>query len=263
MSMDWKIRQAVDLSKGFPEVVVWPKALIMYGDNSAHVWELEVLDAGQPVDLAGYSVKGYFLRDDGNTVLVTGSATGNVASVVLDSTCYAIEGSLRGIIRISKVGQVLTASEVFFTVRSSIGDSIVDPGGLIPSLDDLLAQIDAMEQATGDAIEAAQDALNGIITSVTISGHNLTFTTVGGTTYTIVDAMKGVHDATGAANDAAGTANTAAENADNARTSLITEVGAAIGGIPAEVTDQINTRLGGLSFSVDPADAGLNITYTY
>lgn len=51
--------------------------------------------------------------------------------------------------------------------------------------------------------------------------------------------------ATQEANEAALNANEAAES------------------IPAEVTDQINTRLGGLSLSVDPTDGGLNITYTY
>ncbi len=30
-----------------------------------------------------------------------------------------------------------------------------------------------------------------------------------------------------------------------------------------DAAEAINTRLGGLSFAVDPADKGLNITYTY
>ena len=76
-------------------------------------------------------------------------------------------------------------------------------------------------------------------------------------------ANAGIEAAKDAALDAADTANGAAQSADNARTSLTTEVGEALESIPAEVTAQINTRLGGLSLSVDPTDKGLNITYTY
>lgn len=261
--MQWEINQDIDIRHGALGVRVWPNALMITGDNEAHIWKIRLLESGRAAVAAG-TVTAYFVRPDKNTVMVAGTLEDNVASVVLPQAVYAQEGNLQAIMRLTAAGgQVVTLSALILPVRQMLTDSIIDPGEVIPSLDDLLAQIDAMEQATGDAIAAAQDALNGIITSVTISGHNLTFTTAGGTTYTIIDAMKGVHDAAGAANDAAGTANTAAQSADNARTSLITEVGEALESIPAEVTDQINTRLGGLSLSVDPADKGLNITYTY
>lgn len=61
----------------------------------------------------------------------------------------------------------------------------------------------------------------------------------------IEEAKEGAETAAQSANEAAQSANEAAES------------------IPAEVTDQINTRLDGLTFAVDPVDAGLNITYTY
>ena len=128
------------------------------GDNSAHQWLVEVFEHGSPYDLSGCNCTASFIRDDGNTVFVTGTVSENVASVILPSACYAIQGPVRGILRISKNSQVASACETYFVVREGITGSVVDPGEVIPNLDDLLAQIEAMETATASATAAAESA---------------------------------------------------------------------------------------------------------
>lgn len=158
MADNWLIEQRIDLRRGVQAPQVWPHALMLCGDNNAHTWRVIILDGGKPAQITG-SITGYFVRADGNTVVVTGNLSGNIASVTLAQACYAIEGDLRAVMRL-KIGEsTITLSALILHVRSEISDSIIDPGDVIPSLDDLLAQIDACETAT-DAANDAADAAN-------------------------------------------------------------------------------------------------------
>lgn len=158
--MEWMIRQAVDLSNGFPPMLVWPNALMLVGDSEAHRWDVIVTDCGKPIDLSGYSAHGYFVRDDGESVFVDGMTDGNIAEVILKPECYAVEGPLRGVIRLTKGKQIITACEAYFVVRKDVGDKIIDPGNVIPSLDALLAQMEKTEAAIERANFAADRAEN-------------------------------------------------------------------------------------------------------
>lgn len=158
MADNWLIEQRIDLRRGVQAPQVWPHALMLRGDNNAHTWRVIVLDGGEPAQITG-NITGYFVRADGNTVVVTGELSGHIASVTLAQACYAIQGDLRAVMRL-KVGEsTITLSALILHVRSEISDSIIDPGEVIPSLDDLLAQIDACEEAT-DAANDAADAAN-------------------------------------------------------------------------------------------------------
>ena len=154
MANNWLIEQEIDLQRGAQAPQVWPNALMLCGDNNAHTWRVTVLDGGEAAQVAG-SVTGYFVRPDGNTVAVQGSMTGNVASVVLAQACYAQEGDVKAVLRLS----VSTGAKVTLVlpVRNVLTDSIIDPGNVIPSLDDLLAQIASMEQLEDD-ISSAESA---------------------------------------------------------------------------------------------------------
>lgn len=145
--MNWTIKQAVDLVRGFPDVNVWQEALMIPGDGKAHVWEIEVRNNGQPVDLTGCTVNAWFARDDGNAVYLVGQVSGNVASVTLSQECYAIAGQLRGVLKIAKGGEVMSACESFFTVREPLPSQYVDPGQMIPSIDELLGRVEDCEAA--------------------------------------------------------------------------------------------------------------------
>ena len=157
MANNWLIEQEIDLQRGAQAPQVWPNALMLCGDNNAHTWRVTVLDGGEAAQVAG-SVTGYFVRPDGNTVAVQGSMTGNVASVVLAQACYAQEGDVKAVLRLSvSTGAKVTLAALILPVRNVLTDSIIDPGEVIPSLDELLAQIASMEQLE-DEVSAAESA---------------------------------------------------------------------------------------------------------
>ena len=157
---NWILTQTVDLAKGPTSPLHWDAALMEAGDDRAHTWQVSILNDGVPVQLDGVKVRGYFNREHSeDTVFVEGTADGNVATVVLDQACYAIPGTLTGILRLTMPdGAIITAAVVRWQVGDGIFDAIVDPGGHIPSLDDLLARIDEMERATKAANEGASAA---------------------------------------------------------------------------------------------------------
>ena len=157
MANNWLIEQEIDLQRGAQAPQVWPNALMLCGDNNAHTWRVTVLDGGEAAQVTG-SVTGYFVRPDGNTVAVQGGMTGNVASVVLAQACYAQEGDVKAVLRLSvSTGAKVTLAALILPVRNVLTDSIIDPGNVIPSLDDLLAQIASMEQLEDD-ISSAESA---------------------------------------------------------------------------------------------------------
>lgn len=157
MANNWLIEQEIDLQRGAQAPQVWPNALMLCGDNNAHTWRVTVMDGGEAALVTG-SVTGYFVRPDGNTVAVQGSMTGNVASVVLAQACYAQEGDVKAVLRLSvSTGAKVTLAALILPVRNVLTDSIIDPGEVIPSLDDLLAQIASMEQLE-DEVSAAESA---------------------------------------------------------------------------------------------------------
>lgn len=141
------------------EILMTPiRTLYASGDKNAHTFELSLYRNKEPLKIDGAGVIGYFLRADGYTVPVNGTASGNVAKVRLAESCYAVVGQFNLIIKVT-VGSERKA--VFWGngyVTRSQTDSVIDPGKTIPSLDELLAQIAAVEAATKAANTAASTA---------------------------------------------------------------------------------------------------------
>jgi hypothetical protein len=196
---NWLIKQEIDLQHGAPVPQVWPNALMMCGDNQAHTWRVTVLDGGAAAALSG-TVTGSFIRADGATVIIGGSLSGNVATVLFDSTCYAYPGDLTGVMRITGGGQKVTLAATIFRVRNDITDVVVDPGGTIPSLEEVLAQLDACEAATATATAAAAK-INGMTiaeTSVLYGATpTATITEVSGHKHIALQVMAGPQGITG------------------------------------------------------------------
>ncbi len=138
-----------DLGTGLAKTRLAP--WFVAGDKQAHTFRVAVLDGDTPAILTGAGCAAYVIRADGVTVPVYGSVTGNVASVTLPASCYTVPGRVAVIIRLSTNAEINTIFYGEGAVLSSTTDSVIDPGGLIPSLDELLAQIAAMEAATAAA----------------------------------------------------------------------------------------------------------------
>ena len=189
--------------------------LFASGDEDAHTVSVALTRDGEPEPLAGQTVSAYFIRADGSTVLLGGSASGNVASVTLDASCYVQPGGFSLFIKVGQSGQTAAVFWGVGTVARSTTDTIVDTSDTIPSLAELLAQIDAMEAAT-TAAQSATSAANTAAGSANTAANKAT-----AAAGTATSAAGQATSAAGVANTAAGTANAAAESADEAAAGAI------------------------------------------
>ena len=198
------------------------KSLYASGDKNAHIFELSLYRGAEEMDLSGASAQGYFIRADGYTVPITGAISGNVVTLTLSDGCYYVVGNFNLIIKVSTAE---SRKSVFwgngYVVRS-MTDAIVDEENVIPSLDELLAQIAAAESAAKAANQAAS-AANSAATSA-------------------AQAASAADTNASAANSAANAATSAASAASAAATKIddmtITATGLAAGAAPtAELTE--------------------------
>ena len=141
-----------DLKKG---VEVKPlHGNLFSGDIASNLIGVEVYDNGQEVELAG-TVYGYIIRGDGGTIVLNnGVIEDNRAHIVLDQSCYEIVGPISIVI---KVGSVTVGACHGYVYRTST-QTIVDPTGVIPSLQELLDQIENCRDATTAATTATTNA---------------------------------------------------------------------------------------------------------
>ena len=125
MAITGLIERTVDLDKG---VQLTPlNQLFAASDEGAHTLRVSVLASGQPLALTGAGIFGYFIRADEETVVVRGTAAGNVATLVLPESCYAAPGRFSLIVK-ATLGDERKA--IFwgdgFVTRSST-DTLVPP----------------------------------------------------------------------------------------------------------------------------------------
>lgn len=134
------------------------KTLFAAGDKNAHTFKLMLCRKGAPLDIDGADVIGYFIRSDGPTVQLSGEVDENVVTLTLDESCYAVIGQFSLIIKVTIDDE---RKAVFWGngyITRSKTDKIIDPGNVVPSLEELLAQIAAVEAAAKDARAAASTA---------------------------------------------------------------------------------------------------------
>lgn len=130
------------------------------GDNQGNLVGVTVTDAGEPATLSG-EVRGYFIRSDGNTVIMSGTIDGNKVTVVLPSACYTGVGQFSLVI---KVGQVAVGACTGYVYQSNT-DSTVDPEHVIPDIDQLLTRVEALE-GRATTLEGDVSAQNNTINAI-------------------------------------------------------------------------------------------------
>lgn len=155
---NWIIWSRVNLAAPKNALPLTDFGFARVGDKGAHTWQCEVSCDGQPVDLTGYTARGFFIRPDNYSVEVPGSVSGCSAICTLPAACYEAAGRLIGCLKIINegTGDSVTVAAGFMNVEPATTDSYVDPEHVIPSLAELLAQLDACREATQAAQEAAQ-----------------------------------------------------------------------------------------------------------
>lgn len=140
------------------------KTLMVEGDRCANTIVIEVMDGLEPADLAGCSVSAIMKRSDGARPFVQGTVVGNVVTVCLNESFYAVPGSYELLVRLTHTDGT---KRVILWLNGWINDEgqgdVIDTENVVLDLEDLLAQIDAMEQATANA-NAATEAANAAAT---------------------------------------------------------------------------------------------------
>lgn len=204
MSITMQMRHKVELNA--PLLLKRLPGVLQEGDKEANAFVLEVTQDEKPYPLTGCTVSGYFIRGDGNGVLLSGTVQGNTATVPLNPACYQVPGYFTAFLRLTTVtGESRTVLKVDGTVDADNVDGVVDKDNVLPSLEELLAQLEAMEAAREDAIAAANTATQAAARVEAQVG----------------EAKQAAQDASVAANNAisaVGDAVTAANNATNAAT---------------------------------------------
>lgn len=133
------------------------------GDSRANLFGVAVLRDGEPVDLTGGSVSGKVARDDGQTVQGTTGAIGganNKAYIVLPQAAYDVPGNITITLR-HTAGSTETVLGAWsaYVWRSGTGSEL-SPGDVVPSLDEIQAEIAAMRTATANANAAYNRLIN-------------------------------------------------------------------------------------------------------
>ena len=118
--MQWTFEERIDLQHP-TGARSWPDLMMVQGDSRAHEWRVSVYDGGAAVDLPAYEISASFDRADGKTIPVLGTAAGNVASVVLPQSVYAVSGALRGVLQAKQDAQVITLASGRWFVRRGAG----------------------------------------------------------------------------------------------------------------------------------------------
>lgn len=144
--------ERVELNNGAAPVVQlkW----LAQNNNKAHRVGAIVTQGGEPLTLGG-NCSGTAILADGSTVPLTGAVSGNEAYVELNSTCYTVEGTI--IVSITWISGQLQTTLLWAvgTVKITNTGTVIQPGDPIPNLEQLMAQITAMQEATAAANAAA------------------------------------------------------------------------------------------------------------
>lgn len=129
---------------------------LVRNNQQAHVFNVTVMDGSTPVPMSGITAD--FLRADDVTVPIEGTAAGNVATVILPAACYAMPGTASLTINCTIDGATTCIGYFIAKVARTSSDSTIDPGTVIPSVEDLINRINEVaETIPEDYTELVQE----------------------------------------------------------------------------------------------------------
>lgn len=239
MPQPWTIRREVDLARDFVGVERIA-ALATTSAKAAHELRIAVKSSGKTVDMDGASVVLNLILPDGVSTTADGSIEAGACIVTLPPLCYQ-RGETRGVL-LMQFGTQAAIPVYAFVLRcfEDLTDAFADPDHVIPSLAEILAQLDAAKAAA----KAAQDGA-----SAANSAADAASTAAGSATVAATDA-----------NTAAVAASKAAQAADAAAARLdgltATATGLAEGSDPtvSVTTGEDGARV--LAFGIPKGDKG-------
>ena len=142
--------------------------IVFNGDNESNVITVEVYNGQEPYS-GGGSVVGAVICPDGATVALTGSLSGNVATVTLTGDCFAIPGQIGVGVQVINGDVKTTVLKAIYNVELLETDTVVYPGSRITiSVGDLVQEIkDALATIPADLTNLKAAEAPDFSTSVT------------------------------------------------------------------------------------------------
>ena len=160
-----RIEKSTDLLRGV--TLTRLDRLFASGDKEAHTFVVGVTLGNSVVSLDNTTaITGHFIRSDDSTLpVIKGTVKDGKAVLTLPDGAYKLPGYFSLIIKANVNGMSCAVFWGDGEITRTSSDTIVDPDHTIPSLDELLAKIGAIddaieraEVATQEAKEAAQSA---------------------------------------------------------------------------------------------------------
>lgn len=150
------------VEKNAPLITRTAVTLLMKGDNEGNIIQVEMMDAGSPLALDGYSAVLYLQRKDGKIIRNPAIISGNLVTAPILEESLSVPGNYTAIIRIVGTGSTKrTILRIAGTVESDGEGPVLDPSGSIPTYEDIERVIKEMENEITKAeqtIKTAQDA---------------------------------------------------------------------------------------------------------
>ena len=149
------IRRTVELNEFHT-----PESLSGYtftGESGAHTFIINAVRDKVPEALSG-SVTAKFLRADGNTLLLQCSISDGAIVATFHQDCYRVKGRFLFTVFLTANGETICVYAATGSALLTQAGQTIDSGETIPDLDELIAMIEDMRQATQDAIDAATAA---------------------------------------------------------------------------------------------------------
>ena len=165
------INKTVDISQGCLDTTLGltnTQNSLIQGQSYAHQLNVAVNNAGTPVELSGVCTANFLRQADSSTVTVAGTISGNVASVTFPSMVYAYTGMLTITLFVGDTAII----RIETSVRISGTMAIVDPGNILPNVQEMQQIALNAENATINANAAAAEA-NAAISGVSASATTL------------------------------------------------------------------------------------------
>lgn len=180
----------VDVDIGKSLLRTYAGIVLNTGDCKANRFGANIIRAGEPVDISGCTVLAYFMRPNTETLPIPGVVEGNTVYVDLPAACYTQDGTFSLAIKVSSTDITQTVRVIDGCIRLTQTDNIIDPGEVVPSLDELFAKIADMEAATAEAKQATAKA-----EEATAANERRTIEAIVQVNTTLADAMGDLSDA--------------------------------------------------------------------
>lgn len=151
------IRATVDLNEPIQKTIM--RDLFVTESKNAHEFRIKLMRGGAPVPLDDVIVSGFFTRyRDMVSCVLSGSVQDDEIVMTLSTECYDQRTVFSVTIAVENTD---TRTPVFVGEGQMVAnrsDTVYDPEGYVPSLQDILSQYELMQKATEDTAAAAQDA---------------------------------------------------------------------------------------------------------